>query len=211
MRGVRNGEGLLKRLARGDAECGTRRLPRRPRPGAQEVVEALAGLMTSPDVGPRPETPSAQALAGCPTKRGCPPESSAGKTTIPPFRVLAAFGSRIPSRVPGKSRPLLGALIDPVNKVPQRGRTQPAGDDMVFTEGSHPRMPSCSITPLSPLPARPQHDWWVRRDRRALRAVLGPGWPWRMTSGCHGSGPPRPGRTRGKDNLEVLEQGGHIR
>ena len=57
------GEGLLERLASGDAEVRNEAIAEATEARGEEVAEALAGLMTSPDVGTPARTASAQALA----------------------------------------------------------------------------------------------------------------------------------------------------
>ena len=133
------GDGLLERLASGDADVRNEAIAEATEAQGQDVVEALAGLMTSPDVGTPARTASAQALARMPDEAGVARLRVLLAHDDSEFRVLAASGLEFHPD-PATVDALLDALIDPVNKVRNVAERSLLAMTSVFTDESHRRI-----------------------------------------------------------------------
>ena len=198
------GDGLVERLASGDADVRNDAIAEATEAQGQDVVEALAGLMTSPDVGTPARTASAQALARMPDEAGVARLRVLLAHDDSEFRVLAASGLEFHPD-PATVDALLDALIDPVNKVRNVAERSLLAMTSVFTDESHRRIAELLDHPV-PLTRSPAArlvgaaeigGLSGRMARMALEddEWLPRGWSSRAL-----------GELGGSDNLEVLEQ-----
>lgn len=127
---------MVDRLGSGDADVRNEAIVEASEARGEDVAAALAGLLTSPDVGTPARTAAAQALARMPDEAGV--ESLRGLLghEDPEFRVLAASGLEFhPDST--TVNVLLDALVDPINKVRNVAERSLLAMTCVFDEESH--------------------------------------------------------------------------
>ena len=129
-------EGLVERLASGDLEVRNEAIVEASESGGADVVDALAGLMTSFDVGTPARTAAAQALARMPDEVGVERLRGLLGHEESEFRVLAASGLEFHPD-PTTVGVLLDALVDPVNKVRNVAERSLLAMTGVFDDESH--------------------------------------------------------------------------
>jgi len=128
--------GLVERLGDADPEVRNEAIVEAAESPGVEVAEALAGLVTSPDVGTPARTAAAQALARMPDEAGVERLRGLLGHEESEFRVMAASGLEFHPD-PDTVSALLGALVDPVNKVRNVAERSLLAMTCVFTEESH--------------------------------------------------------------------------
>ncbi len=129
-------EGLVERLADADADVRNEAIVEASESRGVEVADALAGLVTSPDVGTPARTAAAQALARMPDEAGVERLRGLLGHEESDFRVLAASGLEFHPD-PDTVTALLDALVDPVNKVRNVAERSLLAMTCVFTDQSY--------------------------------------------------------------------------
>ncbi len=128
--------GLIERLSSADLDERNEAIVEATEASGAEVADALAGLVTSPDVGTPARTAAAQALARMPDPEGALRLRCLLEHEESGFRVLAASGLEFhPDSTTVMA--LLSVLADPVNTVRNVAERSLLAMTCVFTEESH--------------------------------------------------------------------------
>ncbi len=133
--GVMNA-GLVERLSSADLDERNEAIVEASEASGVEVADALAGLVTSPDVGTPARTAAAQALARMPHPEGLLRLRCLLEHEESEFRVLAASGLEFHPDTRTVTA-LLSVLSDPVNTVRNVAERSLLAMTCVFTEASH--------------------------------------------------------------------------
>ncbi len=128
--------GLVERLSSADLDERNEAIVEASEASGVEVADALAGLVTSPDVGTPARTAAAQALARMPHPEGLLRLRCLLEHEESEFRVLAASGLEFHPDTRTVTA-LLSVLSDPVNTVRNVAERSLLAMTCVFTEASH--------------------------------------------------------------------------
>ncbi len=128
--------GLVERLSSADLDERNEAIVEATEASGAEVADALAGLVTSPDVGTPARTAAAQALARMPHPEGLLRLRCLLEHEESEFRVLAASGLEFHPDTRTVTA-LLSVLSDPVNTVRNVAERSLLAMTCVFTEASH--------------------------------------------------------------------------